>query len=355
MNRIFIISVILISTFFFQEVKAQKVDSTALKQIDLIKKVTYGMGAELFKTRELQYKTKNDYETPWELSGDNYEKLKVGLDSIIAYSTIEIEKDDFLGTNVVFKSKVEGIENLDNILQIELLDYKLLDSDGKPIDVEKRTRTNYGSLSGSGIKNGQSYSYNYRTITSRFKIETEKEPNQLKGNFKLSASFPSGYDKVLITPKDIGKEFTLGKIKYSVINVIENIIILRPDVEDNNISLDFKFVNLDADGNEIGQIPYFELMKMNEGKDIEVLGVGKQTITEKVYNIFNENPNITQEEFNEIINPIAIQIYNSNDKRLASKKLFGKKYIAITNAGPVKECYLYFENRETKQEFEKEL
>ena len=356
MNKIFIISIVLFTTTFFQEVKAQKVDSTALKEINLIKKVTYGMGTELFKTRELQFRTNKDYETPWEeLSSRNVESLKAGLNTIIANGTIEIEKNNFSGTSIVFNSKVEGINDLDNILEIELIDSDITDSSGESIAVKKRARTNYGSQSGSGIKNGQSFSYNYRTIKSLFKIETEKDSNEIKGNLKLLASFPSSYDKVLITPEDIGKEFILGDIKYSVINIIKNIIILRPDIGDNNISLDFNFVNLDRDGNEIGQIPYFELIRMNKGKDIEVLGVGKQTITEKVYNIFNENPNITQEEFNEIINPIATQIYNSNDKRLESKKLFGKKYIAITNAGPVEKCYLYFENRETKQEFEKEL
>ena len=51
MNKTLIISSILIAVTFFQEVRAQKVDATALKEIELIKKVTYGMGAELFKTQ----------------------------------------------------------------------------------------------------------------------------------------------------------------------------------------------------------------------------------------------------------------------------------------------------------------
>ncbi|WFO15023.1 hypothetical protein M601_014185 [Cellulophaga baltica 4] len=96
---------------------------------------------------------------------------------------------------------------------------------------------------------------------------------------------------------------------------------------------------------------------MNEGKDkpVEMIGVGTQTISEKIYKIFSENPTISKEEFDSIIDPIAKKIFSAEDIRAEREKQFGQTYIAITNAGPVKNCYLYLEKRELKKAFEKEF
>lgn len=356
MSQKLIISLFAIAILFFQLANGQEIDSTSLKQIEFFKKVTFGMGQELLKSRELQYKIKEDYLTPWDkLSKRSADNLRAGLDSIIANGTINIEKSHFSEANVVFKSKIEGIENLDDIFGIELIDHSLSDTNKSLLNVEKSARTNFGSISNSGIKNGEPFSHNYRTIKSFFEIESKKDTNGISGKVKLLASFPSSYDKVLITPKDIGKQFNLGTKKYQVVNVFKNIIILKPDLKNENLERDFKFVNLDSNGNEIGQISYTELMKMNKGKDVEMLGVGTQTISERIYKIFVENPDISQQEFDTIIDPIVMQIYNAKDKKAERNKQLGQKYIAITNAGPVENCYLYFEKREMKKEFEKEL
>ncbi|QXP56600.1 hypothetical protein H0I25_02055 [Cellulophaga sp. HaHa_2_95] len=353
-----LLSFLALSMGISQTIMGQEIDSTALKQLEFIKKVTYGMGNDLFKTRELSYKIKEDYMAPWDkLSISNMENLATGLDTIISNGAIAVEKGHFEEINVVFSSKVEGIENLDDIFTIELVDYTLFDANKNPIRLKESARTNFGAISNSGIKNGQQFSYNYRTIKSAFEIESKKDTLGISGTVKLQASFPSGYDKVVITPKDIGKQFTIGLKKYEVLKVYDNIIILKPDSKNENLDRDFEIVNLNAKGDEIGQIAYFDLLKMNEGKDkpIEMIGVGTQTISEKIYKIFSENPTISKEEFDSIIDPIARKIFSAEDIRAERERQFGETYIAITNAGPVENCYLYLEKRELKRAFEKEF
>ena len=346
-----LLSFLALSIGFSQTAIGQEIDSTALKQLEFIKKVTYGMGNDLFKTRELSYKIKEDYMAPWDkLSNSSMENLATGLDTIISNGSIAVEKGHFEEINVVFSSKVEGIENLDDIFTIELVDYTLYDANKKPIRLKENARTNFGAISNSGIKNGQQFSYHYRTIRSAFEMESNKDTLGISGTVKLKASFPSGYDKVVITPKDIGKQFTIGLKKYEVLNVFNNIIILKPDSKNENLDRDFEIVNLNAKGDEIKQIAYFDLLKMNEGKDkpIEMIGIGTQTI-------FSENPTISKEEFDSIIDPIAKKIFSAEDIRAEREKQFGETYIAITNAGPVENCYLYLEKRELKRTFEKEF
>ncbi|ADV48767.1 hypothetical protein Celal_1455 [Cellulophaga algicola DSM 14237] len=314
MTKQLLLSFLALSIGISQTVIAQEIDSTALKQLEFIKKVTYGMGHDLFKTRALPYKIKEDYMAPWEkLSNSNMENLATGLDTIISNGSIAVEKGHFEEINVVFSSKVEGIENLDDIFTIELVAYTLFDVNKNPIRLKENARTNFGSISNSGIKNGQAFSYNYRTIKSAFEIESKKDTLGISGTVKLQASFPSGYDKVVITPKDIGKKFTIGLKKYEVLNVFNNIIILKPDSKNENLDRDFDIVNLNAKGDEIAQIAYFDLLKMNEGKEkpIEMIGLGTQTISEKIYKIFTENPTISKEEFDVIIDPIAKKIVNA--------------------------------------------
>jgi hypothetical protein len=241
------------------------------------------------------------------------------------------------------------------MLKINLVETNLMDNDKNALETRKRGSTFYGSKFNSSNKNGITTSSNQITITNSYRITSKSVTGTITGNIKLRASFPSEYKKVLITPSDIGKEFSLGTQKFQVINIVENKVFLK-FLEQEAIPK-FKFVNLDNNGNEIASLTYNELEKLKEdNKAIDMSTLhGMETLPEKVYAVFNKNPSITKEEFNSSIEPWLMQSYKTKGEERLQDKLFTESYIVLTSVGPIANCNLYIENHGISKEFILEL
>jgi hypothetical protein len=356
MNK-YIITLVLISTLTaFSSVKGQNLDTKALEQIEFAKKMTYQMGAELFSKRKLHFKTNSEFIAPWDkMTKEKLEDFKAALRTIIENGTVEIKESRSFKKSLVFKSQVPEIDDLSDMLKINLVETNLMDNDKNALETRKRGSTFYGSKFNSSNKNGITTSSNQITITNSYRITSKSVTGTITGNIKLRASFPSEYKKVLITPSDIGKEFSLGTQKFQVINIVENKVFLK-FLEQEAIPK-FKFVNLDNNGNEIASLTYNELEKLKEdNKAIDMSTLhGMETLPEKVYAVFNKNPSITKEEFNSSIEPWLMQSYKTKGEERLQDKLFTESYIVLTSVGPIANCNLYIENHGISKEFILEL
>ncbi|MFK8045202.1 MAG: hypothetical protein AB8B72_06890 [Crocinitomicaceae bacterium] len=336
----------------------QEIDSTSQKQIEFLKKIYYTLGQDIYKTQDTKFKLNSSYVAPWEkISSKNTQALQNSLDSIVKNGIISINQNQFSRTSLIFSSQLEAIDDLSDLFNIKLIDFNIVDSLKTPVKVNKSNSTNYGSKSGSGIKDGESFSYDYRTIKTLFQLDSKKPVIGASGTVKLEVSFPSSYEKVLITANDKGKEFYLKNKKYKVLEIVGHKIILKQIDSSEEESLQFSFVNTNKAGDKIAQIPFYELRKMNEGKEVDLFSStsSKKTMSENIYNIFKNNPDITQSEFDSILEPILLDVVKADDPKIAGEKLLGEKIIILTCAGPIDQLFLYVENRELKRTFTKSL
>ena len=358
MNKHKIIFVFSLVFFCFSAVQSQTSDTEALEEIEFAKKMTFDMGTDLFKSKKLFFNKNTQFITPWDKNTDERkQKLKTALNTIIENSTIELKARSSLKKSIIFNSKIQEIDDLTDIFSLKWTETNLVDSNSEIVNIRERGTTFYGSIFNSSIKEGKKSSSNQITIKSTFKVAPKTTAENITGSVTFLASFPSDYEKVLITKEAVGKNFNLGGEKFTVVNIIENKLFLKFHEKDSKAATAFKFVNLDKDGKEITQLSYNELEKLkeeNNALDITTMH-GTEAIPEEVYSIFLKNPSISEEEFNAVIKPWTVKMNNSKGEKRLFDKMFEERYIVATSPGPIQNCYLYIENHGIRQEFKKEL
>lgn len=334
----------------------QDVDPMVQKQAQLMEKISYGYGTMLFKEEKMHFKTGAKYTAPWDnFTPRNGNALKTTIDTLSRHAKLKTETGEFSGSNVIFTSRFPV--NMDNdaneVFRIALKENNLTDSLNQKITVSSDPSVSYGSEFSSGFANDKSYSYNWKTISASFSSKSPIAGSHPKGSIVFTGEFVSRYDFIKITPRDIGKEFTLNGQTLKVVDIIKNKLVLS--IENGaKVSTDYKFVNLN-DANQ--QIVPLSLMEMNElqkkDKSISVMSAGtsQSKISKKVYDVFKQNPKITEEEFSKATHDWFISLLTSKEDATGKQRSMGPEYLIIQTAGPVQNLFLYTPVYQLKQEF----
>lgn len=211
---------IIIILLLFQNLQAQK----TIKEEDrkIIVKMIYGMDSEILKSGDLKfksviYKPEDFFSKPFSLEeADTCYKL------MNETAKIEFKKD-----------RIYFITNILNSLNNN-------DLRGSLIEIHKSENKLFYGKDSLEINNGQGRGNRIENdiyqITVNYPLETEIEDlKKVHGSFVMKVDFLIGYNSANLTKNDIGKNVLIGKDTISIVNIIENSIILKGSTEKVNI------------------------------------------------------------------------------------------------------------------------
>ena len=357
MNKITTILFLIFSSILY----GQRIDSTKIKQIEMYEKIMYEMNSNVFKKQKLYSKLDKDFKLPWKAEKVNtIKQFENALDTLIQKAKIEIS-DSFYSLALTFQSSFPTYieEELFDIFKLTIKSYDFTTLNIKPIKLQKTGSVTYGSYVSSGFKeNGELYHSEWKTINMTFNIHSEKKVKKedLKGSFLFNSGFVTDYDFIKIDKSSIGKSLFIGDIEFTVIDIIENKIILdfKQDLKD----IKFDFVNLDNKGSKISQIPYFDFEKLKkEGKipsGTLPQATGSQTINKIEFDLFKLKPDLSFTDYKIFAHPKFVEILNSENQKETADKIWGKKYLLFFSADKIQNFYLY-KPKYIEKEFEMEI
>lgn len=172
-------------------------------------------------------------------------------------------------------------------------------------EIEHRTQIGFDSVSMEGI-----------TGTATYRLE-----------------FLTGYDRIELSPQDIGKKFMLNGCQITLLDIIENILILESECEEQ---ADLKVVNFTADSKVIASYSWAKLSDMKkEDETVQVdgcFGSLSQTVYKSFYEMLANNPNIALEEFKALVDEKFFDEKNKNIKVVSMRQVgpFENKFMLYT-------------------------
>lgn len=304
----------------------QQKDSTKLKELELLEKLSYGFTSEIFKKPENKSKLDKDYKLPWTQKFYTEEQFKIALDTLIKNATVKIKEGSFSNHVLEFNSYFPEFidEGLMEIFDLSIKTNKI--KNGNTIlEIDKYGSTGYGSYSSSGFDDGNLYAHNWRTISTSFNIKSEMKTGEYEGTISFESGFVKDYDYVKINKSDVGKEIKIGDYTFTVIDVLNNSIVL--DFKNSIEELKFYFVNLNKEGHRI----------TSTGKVFS-----SQTLFKDIYLMFKENPNLSFEDFKKIVHPKYLEMIENVEKMTETQEnIFGKKYHVFSSSDKLINSYLY--------------
>ena len=333
---------------------SQKIDEQTMQQIEFAEGFLYEMGKTL-KEKPLYYHKKPVEVKPWENLPYQRKELLTTLDTIIKNARIDIDEDGYyLSLESEFKQNVET----NDLLKIDITDNQLTNADGEPVDLEHDSYISYGMMSTTTYRNGEQVEDKTTSLSASFQVNNHAK--NARGKLNLNASLVNDYEVIKISKQDKGKEFQFNQTTYKVLDIKNNLIVLEPKEYIEGQTMNFQFLNLDdSEANEYAQVSMMELSERKEkGEDIDLetaSGISQSTMPQKVYELFQENPEISMKNFKKVIHPIMLSAAQSGNIQQALQHELGKNYIIIESCGPIENCYLYKEKYGLSREFEIEL
>ena len=139
-------------------------------------------------------------------------------------------------------------------------------------------------------------------------------------------------EKIKLSKENIGETFKLGGCDFTLVDVKNNILVID-NLCDNKV--DFEIINLTKEGDEVKPYSYFELLDMEEEDENinvdSVFGLSKIQVSKKIYEIFENSPEITNEEFDKIV---TIEILESLEE--------SKKYEIIKSVAKFEGAFSFY-------------
>ncbi|WP_409415628.1 hypothetical protein [Flavobacterium sp. PS2] len=217
-------------------------------------------------------------------------KSKYSKDNLISYidffitnAKIALEQKDKNHLNVLLNSDFPTYyqEELFGIVSLKSTNSELKDSKNKEI---KMGNSNANSMGGK-IKENSNSEFEYRSIENQTVAFTNNV--NLKGTITYELSILTDYSTQKLTKQDTGKTIVLNHLKYEVVEIIGNKVILKK-------LYDFKY-----DGN-------IKILLFDKNKNLIVSDDGNRAqnsllwtgkIDSTYYNFISKNPNATFDEF----------------------------------------------------------
>ncbi|AND63896.1 hypothetical protein AX766_05415 [Flavobacterium covae] len=216
-NKALLVIVILL---FFQKAQAQKI----LKEEDrkMIVNLIYGINSEILKVQDFKFKTaiynSEDYfSKPFSFEeADSYYKL------MNKTAKIKIEKD-----------RLYFIVNILNNLNNNKLRSSL-------IEINKSKNKLFYGKDSLVIKNtqggGNRIENDIYQITRNYPLNSnQSDSTKIHGSLIMKMDFIVGYNSINLTKNEIGKKLTIGKDSIEIINIVDNVLVLKGDTDNINL------------------------------------------------------------------------------------------------------------------------
>lgn len=293
------LSFLIILSVFSNYLKAQNKSEEDRK---IAAKRAYVHYSETFKKKDYVFHKVDFNETDYFFKTIDQNKIKDYLDYINKALTLEIIKN----SNTSGFSDLKLTVNLPDFFE-DLNNYKFRELYHNQIEI-KNTSSNLVNEFNNPLK--LSYvteEYNSRKIiyTRMFVKDTLHiaESVNFKGTIKYEIKFLTNYDKIEISLDQIGSEFMLGNSRYKLIDYFNNSFIIKKlsgPLESVYI------VNLTEDGKLTKPYSYseFNFLKENDSafaNKVNFYNYPSSGVPELFYDIFKKDPNITFEEFDNLM------------------------------------------------------
>ena len=347
--------VAILSLFCLANLVAQEIDSTKIKEIEMLEKMMYGINSEIFKKQDYYSKLDKEFKFPWKDKRYSPEQLNNALDSIAENSKIQVNEGGFSSLVLEFDSYFPTyIKKVSDIFNLTIKSNKINNLKGKVAEIDKDGSVGFGSKFSSGYEDGKSFSFNWKTITKTFNIRSSENKKELKGDVIFSASFILDYDFVKINKSNIGQSFMIGLFEFEVIDFFDNKVILH--FKNDIGELRFSFFNVDNKGNKISQIPLFNFEELKERNnkipsDAYSLPEGSQTISKTNYDLFKSNPKLSFDDYKKIVHNKFVEIINSENQKEMVEKVLGTKYVIFSATDKMQNFFLYLPGEYIEKEF----
>ena len=326
--------------------KAQDLTEDQQMQIDFAIDFFYEDGSKMFIERPFYFERK-DIETPLflkELPSESV--LKQALQQFKRNSSLELSEFGSM-SSLSLKSTLEAITwDFQKMVQVSLLNSNLKDAQGKEVLVNDQISTSYSETSSSNFVNGKKIT-KIRLETNSGLFFKEDKPEGPNGEISFKVALTKGYEVVKISSDDIKKEFRFKGVNNTVIAVLNNYVVFKPETYDPDQGIDFNVTHLSKDDKQTFSrlaSTAIETRKANGevfNKEMLDIGQGILTMPKKIYDIFKKKPSISKEKFRKLTLPLfteCLPFMGDYDKMEA---VFGPTYLVIQELAPIEHCYLY--------------
>jgi hypothetical protein len=270
--------VLIISLLITNYLSAQEISKEAM---DLMLNAMYEMDKNLLKVDTFVYKETPYVEEDYLNRTTTKDELTKCIDIIQRTGTISIERKNEAPALYFHSELPDNLhKQITDEIKIKLIQHELINSIGDTIKLLNQT-----------------VSSSFKEFNIKTYIENRKSNfDSIKGSVKYKIEFLSGYDKIELTKKDIGKEFVLNKIKLKLLDVNGNYLAFETNNRDGAIQA----INYTEDSKVKQPYSYAKLSEIKKtDKSIDLNGSGKYSriIKRPLYELLNSNSSITLEEY----------------------------------------------------------
>ncbi|MFD1605273.1 hypothetical protein ACFSJW_01625 [Flavobacterium artemisiae] len=197
-----------------------------------------------------------------------------------------------------------------NSVSISVKENKLLDKNKNKARINKNHIANFGTFRDYTQVNGAERQQTYKTI--EFKNSIENTTGPWSGSVLYEVKILTDYPSIKLSQADFGKSFVLNNKSITLINAVNNLIIIDGiTIEDN---FDITAINLDKNQNVI-----------------KSPSTGKYPVYKDLYDLYNKNPNLTKEQLKKELPLEKLQKLKDNGY-----------YYALINDFPFKNSFILF-------------
>ncbi|KAB1155137.1 hypothetical protein F7018_11700 [Tenacibaculum aiptasiae] len=274
------------------------------EQKDFIYKMKFDMTKKLFEKPKYNFKNQK-LDLNKKLIKSNKTK-KLIIESINFFeknAKLKIINEKTKSINLVSNFPSNFVVENPNIISIELLELKLLGNNNTLLKTLNAESTSFGT---------------YIIKSNQLSFDSKFDKN-LTGEVSYRIKFITSYSSIKVSKKDIGKTIKLSNDEYKLIDLFENKLILKSNLNENSTinDLEIKCISINKKGT-------MELFSQNSP-------ASSLLIKKEIYHLLKENKN-----FN-------IKVYKNKlpFQELMDNKLSGK-YIVLELPAPIEnEVILY--------------
>ncbi|MDO6761891.1 hypothetical protein Q4566_16915 [Tamlana sp. 2_MG-2023] len=293
---------VLISQFTY----SQKSDMSK-EQKDFMYSMKFEMTKDLFRKPEYDFKSqKIDIDKKYLKSNKTKESIITSIEYFEKNAKLEIKNEGNKKIEIQSDFPDNFIPEKHGVISIEIEESKLFGNNNTQLEPSKSGSTSFGL---------HVFHSNQLSFNSKF-------DENLTGEVFYSVKFITDYSTKRVSKKDIGKTVKLNESEYQLIDIFENKIVLKPNLDEKLTINDIKVkcINLDSTDE-------MELVSKTDPSWIT-----SSLIDENIYQLFKENKDLTIETYK---NKYSLEV-------LMDKSLSGK-YFILEVAAPIKNDIILYE------------
>ncbi|MEO0527186.1 MAG: hypothetical protein AAFZ89_08170 [Bacteroidota bacterium] len=331
----------------------QEIDSVKMEQIDVIARQLYDSNSFLLKESALQSKRSKDFSFPWSQNFYSRTTLEAYLKKLEKNAEISIENDGFQGNQLTLSSYLPEDQNnsIFTSYDLEIIKSEITNEKNDTIQIGGFKSRSFGYEQQCSSEDKKKVAELCKTIEVNFAIP-KLEATALRGTLIWNGKFVSGYSYERITKNNRNIPIILNDLEFTVIDIIDNKIVISHKNKEDLLLNDLSFINIDKNGNKIEAIPYSDYLnskKRDSLNELPRVANSRHTVQSYNYSVFKNNPDLSFNDYKKMIHKKILRILGSDNPKEMFKKEFGEHYVVISTVDIIENLYFYTPNYVQKE------